>query len=361
MLTIQNICLIKDIVGLPKDTLKDICTNSGLPTDGTVNDLALRIWEHIRENRVNQNNALENVKNRILAGKTAVTWYSSVVEGALRDAKQVIIESSPFNPFEEVVLPQIENLTKTPVLIGAASGDTESEYYLRFIYKSGVIRDYYRDVEARPVTKLCTVYVNEENGIVEVRSEPKVAKEIASSLFKLLRQRTFMEQYEVLAPYGDDVEKLADALEGEVIDTSSKPEESILEGFQTEQAEAIVDILTALDSYFSEQDIDSLRENLSKAQEIFGDNILNTPFTAIILAGLQKVSMGSDRELRGQPLYDFLRPYLQHQTGFIRFSFPENGVLQQYTIRVGLRTNSIFFVSPATENVIKYVREKIIL
>jgi hypothetical protein len=71
--------------------------------------------------------------------------------------------------------------------------------------------------------------------------------------------------------------------------------------------------------------------------------------------------MGSKKELRGQPLYDFLRPHLQHQTGFIRFSFPEDGVMQPYTIRVGTKANSIVFVTPATENVINHVRQKILI
>lgn len=361
MLTIQNISLIKDIVGLPKETLIHICTSSDIPTEGTVSDLAYRIWETTREDADIQNKVLESVSNRILAGKTAATWYRSVEEGALRGARQVIIESNPFNPFERVVLPPIEALTNEPVLFGAAIGNNENEYYLRFIYKAGIVRDYYRDVESRPITKVCTVYINESTGIVEVRAEPKVAKGIASRLFELLRQRTLMDQYKVLAPFGNDIEVLADALDGEVIDTESKPEETLLEDFGTEQAEAIVGILEALDGYFEDQDITALQENLAEAQEILGDDLLATPFTAIILAGLQRVSMGSKKELRGQPLYDFLSPHLQHQSGFIRFSLPEYGILQPYTIRVGTRANSIVFVTPATENVIKYVRERVLI
>lgn len=361
MLTIQNISLIKDLVGLPKDMLVSICTSSGLPTEGTVTDLAYRIWETIRESQDAQNRVLESVASRILAGKTAITWYSSVDEGALRGAKQIITENNPFNPFERVVLPPIEDLTGEPVLIGAANGNNDNEYFLRFIYKSGVVRDYYRDVESRPITKICTVFINEVTGFIEVRAEPKVARGIASSLFELLRQRTLMEQHRVLAPFGSDIEVLADALDGEVIDTESKPEETLLEEFGTDQAEAIVDILAALDSYFEDQDIVDLQANLATAQEVLGDDLLATPFTAIILAGLQRVSMGSKRELRGQPLYDFLSPHLQHQTGFIRFSIPENGVLQPYTIRVGTKANSIVFVTPATEDVINYVREKILI
>lgn len=360
MHTIQNISTIKDLVGLPKDTLKQICTNMNMSSDGTVNDLANRIWERIREKRDLQNEALEFVKNRILAGKTSITWYRTTTGDSLRGAKQLIIDNHGFNPFKHFVIPPIDDLTSEPVLIGAANGDTENEYYLRFIYKSGVIRDYYRDMISIPKTKICTIYINEENGIVEIRDEPKIAKQVASSLFALIRQSAFMEEHRVLAPFGYDVERLADRLDGEVIDTSSKPE-YLLDDFTQEQAEAIVDILSALDEFFANEDIDILQDNLLRAQEVFGENLLETPFTAIILAGLQKVSMGSDRELRGQPLYDFLRPYLQHQSGFIRFTYPDNGVFQTYTIRVGLKANSIVFVSNATEEVINFVRERIIL
>ncbi|MEH7046825.1 hypothetical protein V7055_25935 [Bacillus thuringiensis] len=359
MNTIQNLAMIKDLVNLPKDILTEICTDADLSTEGTAKDLAGRIWGRIREDKELQNTVLESVKGKIVAGKTSVTWYSTT-NGNLFGAKELIAQNGgSFNPFETVVIPSRDTVTSTPVLIGAAQGDAEHEYYLRFIYKYGVGFDYYRDMVPFPKTRLCTVYINEEKGIVEIRAEPKVAKEIASTIFTLINQRTFMEQCRVLAPFGNNVEEFADELEGEVIDTSSKPE-YLLEDFTHEQADAIVDILTALDDFFTDEDIEVLQENLEHAKEIFGDNLLETPFTAIILAGLQKVSMGSDKELRGQPLYDFLRPYLQHQTGFIRFSQPDNGVMQPYTIRIGLRAHSIFFVSSASEGVINYIREKII-
>ncbi|TWK09613.1 hypothetical protein CHCC20441_2481 [Bacillus licheniformis] len=360
MQSIQNISLIKDIVTLPKDFLIDICNHIGLPNDGTTNDLSSRIWESISGDREVQNEALSIVKSRILSGRTTVTWYKA--EDNLVGVRDLIIQSVDFNPFEVVNLPDRETLTDTPVLFAAAEGKDETEYYLRFIHKSGVVRDYYSDVETRPITKITTVYVNEKQGIVEVRDDNKIAKAITSVLFKILRQEKFMEQHRVLAPFGEDVEKLADELQGAVIDTISKPE-YLLEEFSDEQAEATVKILAALDEFFGENDLEKLRQNLEKAQEIFGENLLETPFTAIILAGLEKVSMGSQKELRGQPLYDFLRPYLQHQTGFIRFPFsdPETGITENYTIRVGLKVNSIYFVTPATENVMNYVREKILI
>jgi len=63
----------------------------------------------------------------------------------------------------------------------------------------------------------------------------------------------------------------------------------------------------------------------------------------------------------GSPLYDTLRPYLQHQGGFIKFNRPVNGVEKSFTIRVGLTSDSIYFTTPATEEVIEFVRNQVII
>ncbi|CAM3463907.1 hypothetical protein EDM52_18540 [Brevibacillus invocatus] len=357
MLTIQNLTMLRDVISLPKESLKEICTNLNLPSVGTKDDLAYSIMGRIEGNRRLQNIALESVRDRILAGKTTVTWYSSAAQNSLRGAKELIIRNFHQNPFEVITVPDPGDLTSTPVLFSAAEGDSPHEYYLRFMWKSGVRRDYYTGTTS-PIQRICNVYINEEQGAVEIRTEPKSAREVAQVLFSLIQQRTFMEETRILAPFGADVERFADALGGEFIDTSSKPG-LLLDEFTQEQGEAIVQILEGLNDYFETEDIADLEDNLAQAKDVFGDNLLETPFTAIILAGLQRVSMGSDKELRGQPLYDFLSPFLQHQTGFIRFRYPVNGVFQSHTIRVGLVSNSIYFNTPATEEVIKHVRQTI--
>ncbi|GIO24120.1 hypothetical protein [Oceanobacillus sp. J11TS1] len=69
-----------------------------------------------------------------------------------------------------------------------------------------------------------------------------------------------------------------------------------------------------------------------------------------------KVGLGGESEIRGLPLFDYLSPNLQHQGGFIRFRFNEEAVEKEYTIRVGMKSRSIFFATPATEQVIAYAR-----
>jgi hypothetical protein len=67
-----------------------------------------------------------------------------------------------------------------------------------------------------------------------------------------------------------------------------------------------------------------------------------------------------DTDLREQPLYSILQPYLQHQGGFITYPVVESGVTNFYTIKVGLTTNTVYFISPATEKAIEKVRNKIL-
>ncbi len=361
MLTIPNIAIISDLVQLPKAMLQDICTNLNLPDDGSVAELSDKIWRRIEDSYTIQDQALEPCKQKILCGRTSVTWYHLDSGGDLSGTKELIINNLRFNPFKRIEIPIAENLQSQPVLI-SGSLINESEYYLRFIYKSGMARHFYGNhMIMNPKSSTVTVYINENTGCIEVRSDPTTAKKVASSLAQLISQEISMAQTDIIAPFGHDVARMADALGGELIDASAKPE-LILEDFSQEQADAVVSILSVLDTYLVEDDAEKLREELSDAKSAFSEELLLVPFTALILNGLEKVGMGvSGRDLRGLPLYDYLQPYLQHQGGFIQFRHNEDGVTSDYTIRVGLKSNSIYFVTSATENVIRYVRERVLL
>lgn len=361
MLTVQNIALMNDIIHLSKESLQEISADLDLPTDCSTTELAERVWSTIKDDPQLQIRALESYRHAILGGKTSVTWYS-LPDGNLTGAKDLIIENCGFNPFETLRIPPAEELTSTPILICAAQGDSESEYFLRFMYKSGVTRHFHgTQMELRPNSSIKTIYVNEETGCIEIRTDAKSAGKFAGRLARLIRQQITITQTDIMAPFGHNIERIADALNGELIDAVAKPE-LLLENFTQDQADAVVTILSALDTYFEENDLDILQERLGQARSLFGDELVAIPFTALILNGLEKVGLGvSGRDLRGLPLYDFLKPHLQHQGGFIQFEIPEDGIMQSYTIRIGLKANSVYFMTPATENAIKYVRDCIII
>ncbi|CVK21916.1 hypothetical protein [Sporomusa sphaeroides] len=359
LLDIQNITHHSDLLKLSKNQLVEICTDMNLPTDGYRPELAFTIWEKIKGNTELQNEKLKAWKTRLLCGRTSVMWYQLDV-GTSKGIKETLIKQCGFNPFNYIKMPPKEELTSTPILISAANGDTESEYFLRFIYKSGVTKNIYGDeMQLIPSSSIVTVYVNEELNCFEVRSEPGTASKVARSFARLINREIALTPRNILVPFGNNVEAMADALEGNLIEALSKPE-SLLEDFTAEQTEAIAKVLTAFDEYLAAEDVDSLTKELKDAKIAFGGEMLSVPFAALILSGIEKVSLGvAGRDLRELVLYDFLKPYLQHQGGFIQFVVSDEGLPQSYTIKVGLKSNSVYFVTPATENVLKFVRERI--
>ena len=71
-----------------------------------------------------------------------------------------------------------------------------------------------------------------------------------------------------------------------------------------------------------------------------------------------KIRNDSQRDVSKQSLYKILQDNLIEDSSYIRFSIVPNGA--QYTMQVGMKTNSIVFRSSVTEEVINYIRNKII-
>jgi len=364
MLKVQNIVLKSDIDRLPREIIRDIAVSLGVAAERSFGEIVDNIWEKLLDDHDLRHSVLEPVKHKILCGKTSVTWYTFSEETSLEGVRELIIRNSSFNPFQEIRVPVPDSLTSTPVLIGAAQGETEHEYYLRFMRKCGVVR-YYHGYQSQslPTTEAKTIYVNEAQGCIEIRTDARTSDKYARFLGQLINQERFIFTKDILAPFGNNIESIADQLDGELIDVIARPE-LLVEDFSEEQAVGVINILTAMNDFFVNNDFDILRRKLQEAREQFEDSFLSVPFTALILNGLEKVGMGvpdkSNRELRGLPFYDFLRPHLQHQGGFIRFKVTEYGMENSYTIRVGLSTKSIYFMTPATENAIKFVMDRLV-
>lgn len=362
MQEIGDIVFLNDIGKLPKETLEDICTDLTIDTDGTSADLANRVWEYVQNNRGKKNTPIRNAHNKLLAGRVSVSWFELEDKDSLKGLKEKIIKESTFNPFQTTELPNSLDITTEPVLFAAAQGEKETQYFLRYAYRNGVRKHTdFTEVTVVPRSDVATILIDEEVGLIEVRAESKSAQKVASSLAKLVKQQITLDQKKILAPFGNKVGLIADRLKGEMIDATSKPE-LIFEDFDAEHTKAMFEILNALNSFFDEDDETELIQRLRQASEIFEDHLLTVPFTALILNGMEKVGMRTTvGDLRKQPLYLNLAPHLQNQGGFIKFNHPIGGVEKSFTIRVGTTTNSVVFTTPATEEVINFVRNRIIL
>lgn len=105
-----------------------------------------------------------------------------------------------------------------------------------------------------------------------------------------------------------------------------------------------------------------MQTNLQEARQSLGEDFSAIPFTSLILNGMEKVGMGvKERDLRGTPLYDYLSSSIEHQGCFIQFPVNEDGIKATHTIRIGLQSNSIYFMSQASETAIDFVRRHVII
>ncbi|MCT1901870.1 hypothetical protein [Oceanobacillus sojae] len=359
MNTIPAITLIQDLFSLPKNTLSEICTDLDLNDDGYKGDLTNRIFQHVANQTKLKESSLASYSDKIFGGKTSITWYQFDTHLSIKDFNNLIDEALTFNPYEGIHIPASEDITTIPQIIGAAKGLKENEVFLRFMYKSGVNQEVYATgIETTPRTSLTTAYYNSDSGILELRGDPRKAETIAKEIARLLKQQINLSQVET--PFNHKIGDIADSLNGELIDATSKPE-IILEEFDEDQSSAVANVLTALDVYFNTNDSEELEKQLQEANKAFGNQKISVPFSALILSGMGKVGLGGENEIRGLPLFDYLSPNLQHQGGFIRFRFNEGGIEKDYTVRIGMKSRSIFFATPATEQVIAYVRENVII
>lgn len=370
MVTPRDITYLPDLAKLLKSVLEDIANELGIPGNNAV-ELANEIFKRCKDN--DSWKLIYNIaKNYLFAGKTSYAWYP--IKKVNHDVSlfSVLTEKLGFNPFYEINPQCVDleedleeaNITSTPEIIAGTVLPESRNRILRLIYKSETrLRvSGLRTVEDR-ITSLVTVVIDKDERYIEIRGNDKTIKKVEEYMGKIFYGTIEpLERQNIIAPFGNEIERFADVLEGHLVETVSIPEE-ILSELSDEQLKAIANILIAIDEYFATGDFLELENVLKNSIACFddeGENYLSVPFTAIVLAGINRLGMAAENELRSQPLYRVIQPYLQHQGGFIKFPLEENGNLNYYTIKVGLRTNTVYFVTPATEAAIDFVRKKIL-
>lgn len=346
----KEVVFPKDLNKLSTNSLREICGAMGLDNTGLKGTMINEIWSNFEKI---EGQALDKLRNEVLAGKTAITWFHHIDGGHFKGLREKIISSLDFNPFNDLRIKPINELGVIPEIIGAIDTESEYQYFVRFMHRGSVVDNYHAG-ENQPIikTETTTVFIDEENGIIECRADQTRSNKVIKAFGELVGLSTVIDQYKLLS--GSSIEKICDDLEGRLFDTVGKPELEI-DAFSDEHAKAIVDVLAAIDTYYKDFDGQVMLQSLKEANldEEYGE----LPFTSMLLSGLQTVGLGSIGELRGLPLYDYLDPYLQKQHGSIIFKLGTN----EFSIKVGKKTQNIFFNNLSNEEVIKLLREKLVI
>ncbi|MCQ6277406.1 hypothetical protein JMM81_21295 [Bacillus sp. V3B] len=357
MHSIKDIMLIQDLFKLTKSVLRDIAADLDIDTSLNKNELVMRIYPE--RNRFSEE-TISKIENRIVATRsTAVTWYR--FDGGLttEEFRRLIRENTLFDPFSELNPIQESDVTTTPEVLVGSTALNDYGTFLRYIYKSGV-RYEPTPTMIRTITKsaISTVYYDSNRGILEIRGDTRKASDIARKVAQTLGLQITMEPIE--APFEQEMGDIADSLGGRLTEATSKPE-LFFEEFSENEMNSVVNVLKALDEYMQTKDSDVLETHLQNASDSFMQGEAIVPFAALVLSGMETVGMAGSSEIRSLPLFSYLNPYLQHQGGFIKFPFTIENVEETFTIRIGITTKSVVFVSQVTEDVIDFVRSRVII
>lgn len=358
MHTIKDIMLIQDLFKMNISTLKDIATDLNID-DTTLNkhELVMRIY--LDKNHFNLE-TISKIENRILATKaTAVSWYrldSGLTTGEFR---RLIQRASSFDPFTEMNPIQENDVTTTPELLFGSTGLATNGTFLRYIYKSGVrYEPTTTAIKTTTRTAIATVYFDSDKGILEIRGDTRKAPEVVRKVAHSLGLQITMEP--IKNPFEQEMGSIADQLNGQLTEATSKPE-LYFKDFSEDEMVSVVNVLKALDEYMQTKDTTVLETHLQNASDSFMQGEAIVPFANLVLSGMETVGMAGSSEIRSLPLFSYLNPYLQHQGGFIKFPFVIESVEETFTIRIGINSKSVVFVSQVTEGVIDFVRSRVII
>lgn len=361
--TLADVLTFYDLRSLPHATIKDIAIALGKDTNGsTKNRLVESIWEEIKDNREIRNEILRDYVGELYTNKVTLSYYKA---GSFKGLKNKIIEREGRKVIDGNLLVNEEAINTIPKLhsIAEDSGEffKENCFIAKYLYQDG----YYNipttdgNQQIKRIRTL-TAYIDEDNGILEVRAPKDIAKKVASSLAGYYEDNREVYNLSILGNHEGNSENLAKTLDGYLLESSGEPTLALNE-VTDEQVLAIKSILNSIDSGLSEStDEIDYEKIIYEAKEILFSEQDPVPFLALILAGLDKVSLKTFVDsLLSNPLYSSLSPYLTNKGGYIRFEAQYKNITSPYTIQVATTSNTIYFPGNTNEIAIDKLRKAV--
>ncbi|MBE5675659.1 hypothetical protein HUZ99_04400 [Staphylococcus sp. SS87] len=347
---IKNFITPNDLIKTSLDTLKQIVTEFGKTSNGNTTELVASIW--VERDKDNFNDVLEKYNGHLFSHRGSYVCYQ-VTKGNLNDLVDKKIKPL-IGKKENVNKSEIRN---EPEFIGAYKLN-ENEYFVKVTYLmryENRIED--DDIVKIPIIDQTNVLIDIENQIVEIRSNYDKSIKIIDFLHDLNKNIEF-KNIEI------NNESVIKDLKATM--TSSKGYRTGADiNLDVEGKNAIESIVTfineALENGDQAVEYDDFLEQIEKLRE--KEEVNN--FVLLLINGLGKLDLGAifdeDKmeDLNKNSLYNLIKPYIEANTMYLNVPF-NNGVLKNYTIKVGLEKNVITYLSTPNENLIRHIRKNIL-
>lgn len=355
LLTLTDLVFESDIARLPRTSIEKLARALDVPVDLPILNMASKIWDALSYSRANKAELLSEFIPQLFAGRTSVGWFTLPHESFPR-VRKVLTDRGLFDP----PIKEPKDHMSEAALGAAETG--QGAILLRCLVSEGKRpRVTGTQVEEREDARLVTVIFEPNKRLVEVRASGNVMPRMASFLADLLKlsKNEPLSRIRLTQMRPESIEELADQLGGQLIEALSIPHE-ILQALIPVHEQVIDGVFAAIDSYFRTEDLRTLEQSLEALRGVLlrvGINPAEVPFLSIVLAGLERIGIRATYDVRTQPLFSALRDYTSYRQGWIRFPFVIDGVQQEFTIRIGLTTDTVYFLTPATESVIEFTRD----
>lgn len=339
-----------DLIKTSLDILKQIATDFSKTSKGNTSELVASIWEE--RNKNNFNDVLEKYKDYIFSHRGSYVCYQ-VTKGNLTDLIDKEIE--PLINKKKTI--DKNSISNEPEIIGVYKLN-DQEYFVKVTYlmryENRIEED---DIVKIPIIDQTNVLIDIDNQIVEIRSNYDKSRKIIN-FFHGLNSDIEFKNVEI------DNENVIKDLKATV--TSSK-------GYRTgadinlddEGKNAIENIVTFINDALENGDqvleYDDFLEQIEKLRE--KEEVNN--FVLLLINGLGKLDLGAifgddkTEDLNQNSLYNLIKPYIEANTMYLTVPF-NNGVLEDYTIKVGLEKNVITYLSTPNESLIRHIRKNIL-
>ena len=348
---LKNLYTQVDFLNLTADDISDLTKilDIEIPAE---KDKYQYLFEEI--NLIEDNQEANNIiANKLLAGQVTVKWYKySYGEQINKDKLKEKLESKDlgFNVYAEQRL----RLNIKDDIIGIVSEG--NVYTLKvFIFDGYKRRNNGIESKREEIMKSITVKIDIENCWVEIRANDERCNKVIRILESKLGLVN-LDGVRILNNY-NNINTFKDSLiDGFYLNYKAAPSQVVK--LTEEDGIKIANMISIIDNYFEDKNGELFLSSLDELD--FDPEGLS--FSTLLLAGVDSLGMkirnDSEKDMSNQSLYTILKDNFIEDTSYIRFKSIPNGA--EYTMRIGIKTNSIVFKSSVTEDVIEYIREKIL-
>jgi hypothetical protein len=352
LLMIKKIYTQADFLNLTNDDISKLKEILDLEIPDEIDD-----YEYLYENiNILEEDCEANkvISGKILAGQVSVKWFEfrysdDFTKESLRERLEC--EELGYN----VDITQRLNLNiENDIVSIIKNGDI---YTIKVFISDGYKR-VTNGIQSRrePTVKSVIVNIDIENCWIEIRANEEKCKKINKILESRLRLKN-IGGIRILKNYHNKINEFKDSLiDGFYLKYKAIPSEEI--DFTEDDGIAIATMVRAIDEYFNDKDDKKLLVTLERMNY----DTEGLSLSSILLAGIDNVGVkirnDSEKDASEQSLYTILKGNLIEDSSYIRFSAVENG--PKYTMQVCMNNNNIVFRSSVTEEVISYMRNKIL-